>query len=203
MDNRERIITEAVGLFRIYGIKTVTMDSIANHLGISKRTIYEIFSDKDEVVIGVLNWMTEKQNELLGKILEESENSVVAIFRLIEMNRDHYQSMSPVFQADLRKYYFDFRSAKKEIMPNFRNHQQIIERGIKEKLFREDIDPDLVNRCLYSLGKSIMDHELYPGDQFSRNDVLRHTLINYLKGISTPDGLDLINRLENNFKMIS
>jgi TetR/AcrR family transcriptional regulator, cholesterol catabolism regulator len=202
MDNRERIIVAAAGLFRTYGIKSVTMDSIASHLGISKRTIYELFADKDELLGGVLSWMNEKQKELLSRILSESENAIVAIFRLISMNRDHFQSMSPAFQADLRKYYFDLKNTGKENMPDFHNHQQIIEKGISEELFRDDIDPDLANRCLYSMGRSIMDYELYP-DQFSRNEVLSNTIINYLKGISTQKGLDLIKSLEKNVNRIS
>ena len=63
MDNRERIIEGAAELFKTYGIKSVTMDSLANHLGMSKRTIYEVFSDKDELLIGVLKRMAEKQKE--------------------------------------------------------------------------------------------------------------------------------------------
>ncbi|MGE5406849.1 MAG: TetR/AcrR family transcriptional regulator [Methanosarcina sp.] len=201
MDNKERIIEGAAGLFRLYGIKAVTMDSIANHLGISKRTIYENFSDKDELLIGVLTWMNEKQKEFLKKILTES-NPIEAIFRILEMNRSHFQSMSPAFQADLKKFFHSV-DAKKCQMPDYSHHQEIIERGIQEKLFRNDLNPDLANRCLYFLGRTVMDDELYPFDLFSRNDVIRNTFINYLKGISTTRGLDLINKLEANFIRIS
>jgi AcrR family transcriptional regulator len=201
MEIREKITEGAAELFRTYGIKSVTMDSIATHLGMSKRTIYEVFSDKDEMLISVLKWMAAKQKELVSKILDESENSIVAIFRLLEINRDYFQDMSPVFQADLKKFHHEvlMKRADKCEMPDYRNNQQVIEKGINEKLFRQDINPDLVNRCLYFLGKSIMDHDLYPYEDFSRRDVVRNTFINYLKGISTREGLDLIARLEPNF----
>jgi AcrR family transcriptional regulator len=201
MEIREKITEGAAELFRKYGIKSVTMDSIATHLGMSKRTIYEVFSDKDEMLISVLKWMAAKQKELVSKILDESENSIVAIFRLLEINRDYFQDMSPVFQADLKKFHHEvlMKRADKCEMPDYRNNQQVIEKGINEKLFRQDINPDLVNRCLYFLGKSIMDHDLYPYEDFSRRDVVRNTFINYLKGISTREGLDLIARLEPNF----
>lgn len=201
MEIREKITEGAAELFRMYGIKSVTMDSIATHLGMSKRTIYEVFSDKDEMLISVLKWMAEKQKELVSKILDESENSIVAIFRLLEINRDYFQDMSPVFQADLKKFHHEvlMKKADKCEMPDYRNNQRVIEKGINEKLFRQDINPDLVNRCLYFLGKSIMDQDLYPYEDFSRRDVVRNTFINYLKGISTREGLDLIARLEPNF----
>jgi AcrR family transcriptional regulator len=198
MESRERIIEGAADLFKVYGMKTVTMDFLANHLGMSKRTIYEIFSDKDELLVGVLKWMANRQKELVKKILDESENSIVAIFRMLEINKEYLQNMSPAFQADLKKYHHDvlMQKADKCDMPDYRNNQQVIEKGIKEKLFREDINPDLANRCLYNLGRSIMDEELYPYDLFSRREVIRNIFINYLRGISTPKGLELIGALE-------
>lgn len=201
MDNRERIIEGAAQLFRMYGIKSVTMDSLANHLGMSKRTIYEIFADKDELLIGVLKWMTEKQKELIIKVLNNSENAIAAIFKLLELNRDHLQEMSPAFQADLKRFHMEvlMKNSDKCEMPDYKSSQLVIERGIKEKHFRKDINADLANRCLDSLAKSILNNDLYPYDQFSRRDVIRNTMINYMKGISTPEGVELINKFERKF----
>ncbi len=201
MDIKERIIEGAAELFKTYGIKSVTMDMLASHLGISKRTIYEVFSDKDELLMGVLKKMAEKQRELVARILEESENSIVAIFRLLEINRDHFQDMSPAFQADLKKYHYEvlIKRADKCEMPDYRNNIEVIERGIKEKCFREDINADIVNRCLFLLGKSIMDQDLFPYEQFTRKEVINNSFINYLRGVSTPEGIELINELEAKF----
>jgi AcrR family transcriptional regulator len=201
MDIRDRIIEGAAELFKTYGIRSVTMDSLANQLGMSKRTIYEVFSDKDELLMGVLTKLAQKQKEQVKKVLDESENSIVAIFRMLEINREYFQDMSPVFQADLKKYYNDVLMTKSDAseMPDYRNHQQVIENGIKEKLFRKDINSDLANRCLYNLGRSIIDNDLYPYELFSRRDVIKNIFINYLRGISTSKGLDLINKLEEIF----
>jgi AcrR family transcriptional regulator len=201
MDNRDRIIEGAAELFRTYGIKSVTMDSLATHLGMSKRTIYEVFSDKDELLIGVLKWMAEKQRELVKKVLGDSENSIVAIFKLLEINMTHFQDMSPAFQADIKKYHHEvlINKADKCEMPDYRSNIQLIERGVKEKLFRKEINPDLVNRCLYSLVRSLMDQDLYPFEQFARREVVKNVFINYLRGISTKEGIELINKLEAKF----
>jgi AcrR family transcriptional regulator len=201
MDIRSRIIDGAAELFKTYGMKLVTMDSLASHLGMSKRTIYEVFKDKDDLLTGVLKHMARKQQELVEKILKESGNAIIAIFRMLEINIDHFQNMSPAFQTDLRKYHYEVlmkRSDRSE-MPDYRNNQQIIERGIKEKLFRKEINPDLANRCLYSLGRSVMDFELYPFETFTRKEVIRQSFINYLRGISTSEGIELIDRLEREF----
>jgi AcrR family transcriptional regulator len=201
MEIRDRIIEGAAELFKIYGIKSVTMDSIATQLGISKRTIYEVFADKDELLIGVLKWMAEKQKELVKRFLDESENSIVAIFKLLEINMNHFQEMSPAFQADIKKYHYDvlMKKADKYEMPDYSNNIQLIDKGISEKFFRKDINPDLVNRCLYSMVRSIMDQDLYPFEQFTRREVVKNGFINYLRGISTTEGLELINNLEAEF----
>jgi TetR/AcrR family transcriptional regulator, cholesterol catabolism regulator len=201
MDNRNKIIEGAAELFRTYGIRTVTMDSIAAHLGMSKRTIYEVFSDKDELLIGVLKRMSEKQRELVKKVLDESGNAIVAIFRLLEVNRDHFQNMSPAFQADMKKFHQEvlMKESDKCEMPDYINYLQVIDHGIKEKLFRKDINADIVNRCLYTLVRLSMDNNLYSFEQFTRRDVIRNVVINYLRGISTQEGVDLINKLDPKF----
>jgi len=201
MEIRNRIIEGAAQLFKNYGIKSVTMDSLASHLGMSKRTIYEAFADKDELLVSVLQWMAEKQKALVEKILDDSENAIYAIFRLLEWSRDHFQDMSPALQADLKKYHYEvlMKKTDKSKMPDYRNNIKIIERGIKEKLFRKDINPDIVNRCLYSLGRATMDFELYPYEEFTRREVIKNVFINYMKGVSTREGIELINRLESEF----
>lgn len=201
MDIRFRIIDGASELFRTYGIKSVTMDSLAGQLGISKRTIYEVFSDKDELLVAVLTRIAQKQRELVKKVLDESENSIIAIFRMLEINRDFFQDISPAFQADLKKYYNSIlmENSIGPDLPDYRNNQQVIENGIKEGLFRKEVNADLANRCLYNLGKTIVDHDMYPYELFSRRDVIENIFINYLRGISTQKGLDLINQLDRKF----
>jgi AcrR family transcriptional regulator len=201
VDIRDRIIEAAAESFRTYGIRSVTMDSLANQLGMSKRTIYEIFSDKDELLMEVLTRLARQQKELAKRVLDESENSIVAIFRMLEINRDNFQSMSAAFQSDLKKYHHDvlMKNVDNIEMPDYRNNFQVIEKGIKEGFFRKEINPDLVNRCLYNLGRSIMDNDLYPYEMFARREVIHNIFFNYLRGISTQEGLDLIIKLEKDF----
>jgi AcrR family transcriptional regulator len=145
MDIRERIIEGASQLFRLYGVKSVTMDSLASQVGVSKRTIYEVFSDKDDLLEGVLRNMAAKQKELINRILEESDNAIDAIFRLLDVSRDHLQTMSPAFQADLKKYHIEvlMKKGDKCEMPDYRDNVKVIEKGIKQKIFRKNINPEI------------------------------------------------------------
>lgn len=177
------------------------MDLLAKQMAISKRTIYEIFADKDELLIGVLNWMSVKQKELIEKIMDESENAIIVIFKLLEFDRDHFLQMSPAFQTDIKKYNIHLLTEKAEKfeLPDYKSNIEIIKRGIKEKLFRKDINPELVNACMHFLFRSSMDNGLFPFEEYSRREVVMNTVINYLRGIATPEGINLINKLERKF----
>jgi TetR/AcrR family transcriptional regulator, cholesterol catabolism regulator len=201
MEIQEKILEGASLLFRTYGIKAVTMDMLATHMGISKRTIYENFTDKDELLTGVLKMMVERQKELTQRIIDESDNAIVAIFRILEINRNHFQDMSPAFRADIKRFHNEYHLKKTEKyeMPDYHNNLQVIVKGVKDGLFRDDLNPDLVNRCLYSLGKGTMDSELFPLELFTMRDILKNVFINYLRGISTPEGVSMIDKLEAGF----
>ena len=197
MDYRQRITEEAAHMFRKYGIRTVTMDMLANQLGISKRTIYEIFRDKDELLTGVLKWMAEKQKELIKTIFSESENVIAAIFRFFELMDEHYSRMSPAFRLDMEKYHNDIISKLRETdeLPYHKDNAEMIRRGIEEGVFRSDIDIAITNKCFYEVTRISIDKNT-AGEDLDRKDVFRDFYINYLRGISTPKGLSLIDYYE-------
>jgi TetR/AcrR family transcriptional regulator, cholesterol catabolism regulator len=193
MNNRERIINEAATLFRTYGIRLVTMDMIAGHMGISKRTIYELFRDKEELLQGVLRWMGERQRELTEECLKNSENVIEAIFKIMDYMIEHYRKMSPAFRLDMRRYHNDMiRHMKENEELPYHNIRSILIRGMQEGLFREDLDIEITNKCLSGVTKMSSEGENLDIDDADEN-VLRDFFINYLRGISTQKGLELIN----------
>jgi AcrR family transcriptional regulator len=198
MDYKQRIIEEAAVLFRTYGIRAVTMDMLANQMGISKRTIYEVFKDKDEVLKGVLIWMAVRQRELMTKIFSETENVIEAIFKMMDLMNDHFQNMSPAFQMDMKRYHNEMvkKLGDKDELPYYRNNAEIIKKGINEGVFREDIDVEIINKCLIEVERVSNDKSVFPSDDFMNKDVIRTFYLNFLRGISTQKGLDLINYYE-------
>jgi TetR/AcrR family transcriptional regulator, cholesterol catabolism regulator len=198
MDYRHTIVEEAAVMFRTYGIRAVTMDMLASHLGISKRTIYEVFRDKDELLQGVLKWMKEKQAETMKKIFSESENVIEAIFKMLDMMGNHFQNMSPAFQMDMKRYHNEMlRDPDGQVeFPFSSSNSEIIKRGIKEEIFRKEIDVDITNRCLLEVAKMSNDKTVFPPDSYMSKDVVRTFYLNYLRGISTLKGLDLINHYD-------
>ena len=198
MDTRERIIEEASLMFRTYGIRAVTMDMLAGEMGISKRTIYEIFSDKDELLNGVLETMKEKQHKLVADIMKGSENVIEAIFRILDAMTEHFSNMSPAFRLDMKKYHNDIilRLRSSGELPYYSDNTDVLLRGIKEGLFRKDIDISIMNKCLLEVVRISDDKDLFPSENLSSRDMIRDFFINNIRGISTQKGLDLINFYE-------
>lgn len=198
MDTRLKIIAAAAELFRTYGIRAVTMDMLATNMGISKRTIYEKFNDKDELLVGVLKWMSEKQKEMNVRVFKESENVIAGVFRLFILMNEHFRAMSPAFKLDMEKYHNDIINKLKETgeMPYSNDNAEMLKRGIKEGLFRRDIDISISNKCLLEMLRMSADNNTFNTENLSKAVVFRDFYINYLRGISTPRGLELINYYE-------
>lgn len=196
MDIRQRLIEEAALMFRTYGIRAVTMDMLANQMGISKRTIYEVFNDKDELLQGVMKWMAIRQSDLTNNCLKSSENVIEAIFKIMDSMMEHFKKMSPAFKLDMKKYHNTMvqRLRESDELP-YDNSKEILIRGIREGIFRPDIDIEITDRCLRGVTKMSNEKEAVP-DDFDNEEVLRDFFINYLRGISTQKGLDLINQYD-------
>ena len=195
MDYRQKILDEAAEMFRIYGIRAVTMDMLASRMSISKRTIYEVFRDKEELLKGVLKCMAEKQNAVLHKYFGESGNVIEAIFKMMDLMFEHFRNMSPAFRLDMRRIkreLGDYPDMMKEL-PYFSNNAEILNRGISEGVFRDDIDVEMTSRLMLEMLKMSHDQEIFPHDNVDFTDSVRGFYINFLRGISTPEGLELIN----------
>lgn len=198
MDYRQRIIEEASKMFRTYGIRAVTMDMLASQMNISKRTIYEVFIDKDELLRGVLDWMSVKQKEKTAEIMRDSDNVIEAIFRIIDLMMDHFQKISPAFIMDIKRIHIEAieNAERHNTIPYVENNYEILKKGVEQGIFRDDINVELTNKCMLEVTKMTVDKDIFPPDHFPGSEVVKNLYISYLRGISTPKGLELIEKYE-------
>src|SRR5688500_2164 len=105
MDNKQRIQEKANALFRRYGIKSITMDEIAAQLGISKKTIYQFFSDKDELVEAVVVNTIKHAQEICEKNMQSCKDSVHELFQAMDFVREIFSDMNPAMMYDLEKFH--------------------------------------------------------------------------------------------------
>ena len=192
---KQRIIEEASELFGRVGVKSVTMDDLARHLGISKRTIYENFRNKEELLIAYIGALDVEKRTFFKNIFLEADNVADAI--LVMLRKDAEQASQRQFNMieDIRKYY---PQVYKEHLTNFLNDKRMelkrmIQRGIKEGVFRENLNSEII---AHFFCRQVEDVSYYDTllDKFSKIDVFENLAITFLRGICTAKGLEIINQ---------
>lgn len=203
MDVRERIIQEAAVLFMKFGIRAVTMDSIAHHLGMSKRTIYEHFADKNELLMSVMETMAARQKESFRSIMEKADNVIEALFEILRIATLHFTNTNPTFFMDLNKYHYRVyeKICQKGDIKNYEMSLAMLRRGVDEKVFRDDLNIEIVNIGIHSALDIARENEELSAGRYSRFEILDNLLFNYLIGISTPRGQELINKYKEQKKL--
>ena len=178
----------------LYGIRSVSMDEIANHLGMSKKTIYQYFKDKDSLVEGVINIEIEMHQDEFSKYASISENAIHEIFLTLDTVQEMLKHMNPSVMFDLQKYHTT-------AFEKFRTHKNTffydiikanIERGKQEGLFRADIDVDVLTRYRLANMFLIFDFEHFPSNKFTHIQIISETTDNFLHGMATQQGLLII-----------
>ncbi len=196
MTPKEIIVEQAYEMFFRSGIKSITMDDISRETGVSKRTIYENFRDKDELVASCLHLMDERFNREYNKIEKESDNTLIMVFRFMKFGTDVLNSINPQFTPDLKKYHF--RVWKETMTVNEKKYNartlKILKKGIRERVFRETIDVEVVSILLNEQLRIISDETVFPSSRFPKIVVFENVLINFFRGIATQKGLDLIDK---------
>lgn len=197
MEVYERIIAESFQLFIRSGIKNITMDDIARNMGISKRTIYENFRDKDDLIKAVMLNHKNEQNLKIKSILATSSNVLDAIFKVMHDVMSRINQINPSFFTDLKKYH---HRTCEELMPRQENELMkmldgLINRGISDGIFREDIHVGIVTRTLNLQFKAISDEQLFPTGEFSKSEIFSAIIVNFARGIATPKGVGIIEEL--------
>jgi len=178
---RQRIIEEASELFGQSGIKGVTMDDLAQHLHISKRTIYENFKSKEEILIACIEAFHKEKSEKQ----RQAENVVDAILAILQkdVGKSNFKTI-----RELRKYN---PQVYKEHLLRLQDEQrreieQLIQRGIREGIFRDNLNAEIIAGffCRYN-NEDFADYSL-----FEFFDIVAITI---LRGMCTAKGAEILD----------
>jgi len=196
MSVKERIIEESVELFRNKGIKSTTMDDIAKHIGISKRTIYENFKDKETLLIDSLFFLFQENRKFMEKVFNESDNVIEAIINILKKGTEFAQNRQFIIIEDIKKYY---PQVYKEMLvchdsDKQKTMQKLILAGIKQEVFRDDLNPEIIAYVFtrQSEGLLIKDKSL---DSFSRVELFNNMVIAFIRGLCTTKGIEILDNL--------
>jgi len=202
MEVRDRIKQKADELYRRYGIKSVTMDEIAAQLGVSKKTIYQSFSDKNELVDAVVGDMLRENRECCVTYRERSENAIHEVFLAMEMLQVMFDNMNPSIVHDIERNYPEtfkkFRDFKYRFL--FETLKENILRGIQEKLYRPEITVDVVVRTRLEAMMLPFNEEVFPKNKYSLVALQEELIELFLFGIASMKGYRMIMRYQKKYR---
>jgi AcrR family transcriptional regulator len=195
MEIKDRILGAAVGLFTRNGIRSVSMDDIATHLGISKKTLYKWFENKDQIVSAVMtNHLGGAQGECTS-ITGHARNAVDEMVQIMDWAKRQFANMNPNAIHDLRKYYPGawqlFHAHKSSFI--LEQIQANLRRGVAEGLYRADLDIEVLSRLRLAQIDILFDPEVFPPARFDQGRVQMACNEHFLLGMVTLKGHKLIN----------
>ncbi|MFD2246443.1 TetR/AcrR family transcriptional regulator [Pontibacter ruber] len=199
LDIKDRISETAFGLFCLKGVKSISMDDIAQHLSMSKKTIYKWYSNKDEIIYAsTKNYLhvVERESECFAG---DAKNAVEELFSIMGMTRKIMSSIHPAVFHDLQKYHASswklWQDHKNKFMLG--KIKQNLLRGIEEGLFRKDLDVEVISKLRLAQIEIIFDNRIFPPHEFNLEQVQLAALEHFMLGIATLKGHKLINEYKH------
>ncbi len=187
---REKILEVASEMFLNLGFKSVTMDDIANEMGISKKTIYQHFANKNKLVEATTDFVFHFVCSGIDCIRAENNDPIAELFQINTFIKQLLKNEKASPQHQLQKYYPRIYKKLKESQFSIMHECVIgnLKRGIEQGVYRKEIDPEVIGRFHFLGATGIKNQDLFPPDIYSPNDVVDMFLEYHLRGIVTSKG---------------
>ena len=196
---REQIIHKSAELFLSLGFKSVTMDDIANEMGISKKTIYVHFSNKTKLVEAVTFNLFDTICCGIDDICEKAPNPIEELYSIKMFVMHHLKNEKASPQYQLKKYYPQIHSVLKfkQFEKMHQSVQESLEHGVDTGVFRNTIDVDFISRMYFTGMTGIKDNMFFPPEQYQMEYLMESYLEYHLRAIVTEKGMTILNNFIN------
>lgn len=194
-EKEEKIIQQATDVFMRYGIKSVNMDDVSRHLGISKKTLYQYVKDKADLVCKAVKSFSHREECILRSIAQRKLNAIDESLEIMKWVLSVLQNTNPAVEFDLEKYhpevYRNMREQRDRIV--FDGMIQNLKKGQREGYYRKDFNPELIAKIYLSRMDCMFDPALFPAMQWSLSTIYTQTFIYHIRGIASEKGLAYLN----------
>ena len=192
----KEIIVSASSLFLQYGYKAVTMDDIAEHMHISKKTIYVYFSDKTSLVRSVVFHVFEEVKDRIITVQSSIENPIIALYEIKKIAVEVLGKKDKSPQYQLQKYYpaIYLEIRKKELSALGETFKMNLKKGMESGLFRTSIDTEFITRIYFNGFGGLRDIELFPPQDTDIDLIIGKYIDYHLRAIVTPKGLRFLEK---------
>lgn len=199
MDLKERILTEADELFCKFGVKRITMDDIAKQLGMSKKTIYQHFKDKNELVYVLIQNMLDMQMKAMDANTAKAGNAVEEVFLVVTHLQQMLSKMNPMIFYDLQKYHPETWNLFKNFRYSYMKECLLknMSWGVEEGYFRKELNFEIIAVLRIEQVDMIFNQIVFPPGKYMITDVMTEITEHYLYGLCTLKGHKLINKYKH------
>lgn len=183
-----------------YGLRSVTMDDIAKELSVSKKTIYQEFKDKTELILLITKRQMDFYLSLFDQVEDKGKNALHELYLFSRVLRKNLEEMSPNLLYDMQKYHLEAW----ELFKNYKDehfHSQLVrvlKKGVEEGVFRPEIKPEILAILRMKEAELCFDHTVYPNTKFDYKEVQIEVLDHFVMGLLTDQGRELWNQYNNN-----
>ncbi|MCB9245748.1 MAG: TetR/AcrR family transcriptional regulator [Flavobacteriales bacterium] len=186
----QEIISQSARLFMRYGVKSVSMDDIARELGISKKTLYQVIDDKEELVHRSVEGFLGMHTAECQACLNSDENPINQMLELVKHVALTMRDVNPALLFDLQKYYskswklfesFRYKVVRNEILKNLRL-------GKDNGWYRDDLDEEVISTLYVNLIDAITNTDLFPPSNFRFRMLVKEVMFYHLHGVTSEKG---------------
>lgn len=197
MELKDRIIEESTKLFLQHGLKSIRMDDIASHMGISKRTLYELFRDRENLVLNCIGYFYDCQYAKHNEHIKHTRN-IIEQFVMFLDNWEETVQMNINFMSDLKRFYpsvFEKVMSEKYETGVKRLKEQLA-KGIEEGVFIPKLNIDFAAAMLTGAITNIFANPAsYLSNNISESDAFKYIMMCFFRGIATSKGVRIIDRM--------
>lgn len=195
-EKEQKIIAGAGEVFMKYGIKSVNMDDIAKNLGVSKKTLYKYVKDKNDLLGKALTMHCQVEEMAIAEIRDKDHNAIDEMLEIAQYFTELLQQIHPSIHFDLERYHPE---VWKEMMTN--QHAMVykcmagnLEKGIKEGLYREDLNVDVIAKIYMAKMDVTFDSTIFPPKEISFSEVYREYFRYHIRGIASEKGITYLKK---------
>ena len=196
IDVKNKILQVSQLMFLKYGIKSVTMDDIVRELGMSKKTLYQYFENKDDLLNQIVDTTIAEDREKMQQIKAVATDAIDEIFRVAQHVATELSRLkSPTILFDMQKYHRSVWQKFDDFANGdvFHHIKANLERGIKEGLYRNDLDPDIIAKLYVSKSNCVLNEDMFPQTHYDKVRLFLQHLTYHIHGIATIKGIEMFD----------
>jgi len=195
-EDLKNILLKVRELYMKYGIKSVTMDDVASEIGISKKTLYQFVTDKDELVGKIIDHEIILRQQEICNCFKVGYNAVEELFEISLFMNKQMREQNPATEHDLRKYYpHHYEKIVKIRKEGIYNYILLnLKKGKTEELYRAEMNEEVIAKLYLSRSEILHTNDLFTVEELTSVKIFRELLIYHVRGIATEKGIEVLEK---------